>query len=625
MPGLRPKDAEWHDSMKPSFATNGTLVYSAPGSAPQVSGEMLPAITPIVGEHKDVRFAKFASVEDINSLTLAAQNNMTTIDTSSGFPIALAPSDVLFAEMANHVDENLSIADHELAIWRLCSVLFDPLENACAEFIDAIPQDKIEEFAPRMRLDALGAYWAQIVTPFVTDGLKRARTAEEKALLHLTQNDNVAACEALMKAGDYKLATLIVQLPGTEASRSMMKTQLAAWRSRNDWSEMSEPVRALYSILAGDLCIVEGKSGAAENRVADFNIAERFGLSWQQSFALRLYFGGHQSVAEVVDAYTSDLETKKDSIPPEAHWSNDEATGDTLMSLLKLSASSVDLAKMFDPSAVSGSKVNSRLTWQLAVLLSANGHCTLGTELLDHITYSFAVELEAAGELVRSAWTILHLRDGRTRQRAVLRLLERNGDKISTPSQADNRGNFEELLDDLHIPASMMWKAKALYAKAGLQDAGLQTEWLVRAGEVDAAHEVLCTTLGPQAVIEQDHEGLSHVLDLFSRRSPHDWDQGGRAYADFLRLVRSQSGQRRNRDMQAAIQGLQRSLPRMKDDLGSKKTLEERVAVIEMGRVLDETLREQGDGGKDHEMSGMESVGGAEMLSTYRNAMGVMA
>ena len=437
------EEAEWHACVKPSFATNGTFVYAASGPAPTPSGLLTPAMPSIVGEHKDVRFAKFVTADDINPLSLLAQKEITNIDISGGFPVANAPREIVFASLAENVDTGVSIAKHEKAVWQLCSILFDPSSIACEKYRKGIPEDQVVQLEPRMRMDALGAFWAQLVAPACEERLKRARTAEEKALLHLTQNDIVAACEALISAKDFKLAVLISQLPGSEDNRGQMKRQIDAWRDRNVWSEMSEPVRALYSILAGELCAVEGKSGAPENRVAGFNIAEKFGLSWQQSFALRLYFGRHQTIEEAVQAYSADSQSNRERVRPISDGNTGPETSNVYMELLSLFAGNADPSKLLDPLTVSGNELNARLTWQLASLLDAKGCCALSNEQLDQITYAFATQLEVAGKFISGTWVLLHLRDNKARQRALMALLERCADSISTPGDGV-RGTFED-------------------------------------------------------------------------------------------------------------------------------------------------------------------------------------
>lgn len=100
------------------------------------------------------------------------------------------------------------------------------------------------------------------------------------------------------------------------------------------------------------------------------------------------------------------------------------------------------------------------------------------------------------------------------------------------------------------------------------------------------------------------------------------WEAGGQVFVDFLKLVRAPPKKRHNADQEAALKRLRRGLAAMQGDGMKKKPLEERVAIMEMSKVLDE----QDDGAKDHEMAGVNTAAGGEacgdeMLLRYRQAM----
>ena len=186
------------------------------------------------------------------------------------------------------------------------------------------------------------------------------------------------------------------------------------------------------------------------------------------------------------------------------------------------------------------------------------------------------------------------------------------------------------MTQDNQIPSKLVWRAKALYAKGGLQDSGLQAEWLLRAGDGEEAHEVLCSTVGPQAVIEQDYDWLDNLLQHFGGRRIEGWGQGGQVYIDFVLLVRAQQEHRPQREVEASIQRLEKGLAGMEENDRGKKSLEERVALIEMGRVLEVAMKEHGKGDKDHKMAGMEEDASGrsieeDMLRRYQQAMGQVA
>lgn len=606
------------------------MVYAAPGSAPPVAGELEQALKPLVCEHKDVRFARVTPGQDLNNHTLLAQQAATTIElegaASLAFPLAKPPTGVLFASMAENAgDEN----DREKAIWRLCSLLFDPLDVAAAKFQQGVPEAQVEGLQERMRMDALSSFWArEVVGEAVQDGVKRAKTAEEKALLFLTGNDVLGACDVLVQARDFKLAALVAQMPGSEQSRAMMGKQIQAWRERNDWSEMSEPVRALYSILAGQTCRVEGKSGAAENRAQEFRIADRFGLKWEQSFGLCLFFGGCQTTKEAIQAFIGDLDSGRETARPTSVWSDGEETADALMELMRLCAGKKDPATLFDPRVISGSRFNARLAWQLASLFRAAKHCDVPLEMFDRLTYDFAMELEVADKFILASWALLHLSDRQSREKATVGLLERNAAQISAPDPSqDGRSNFESLTEENHIPAPLVWRAKALYANAVLHDAAQQAAFLLRAGDAEEAHTILCTVVGPRAVIEQDYDSLANLLEQFARVSLESWQRGGQVYVDFVRLVRARRSNKRGREVHMSMRRLQKGLAGMENEGGRKKTLEERVAEIEMGKVLGEAAKEFGDDvPEDAEMGGMDvaRADGSDMLRRYQMAMGMV-
>lgn len=63
---LSEHDKAFHTSVKPSWTTDGTLVYAIAGDAPPPFGNMTTSKEPIVSEHKDIRFAKFSASKDVS-------------------------------------------------------------------------------------------------------------------------------------------------------------------------------------------------------------------------------------------------------------------------------------------------------------------------------------------------------------------------------------------------------------------------------------------------------------------------------------------------------------------------------------------------------------------------------
>jgi nuclear pore complex protein Nup98-Nup96 len=599
------------------------------GSTRPVSEPLTTTLLPLISEHKEVRFAKWVTATDINTPTLTAQKDLTDIDNVSGFPRANTSAAINFMAMGDRTD-----SPHEQAIWHVTGGLFDHIEMAYGQLLDGLTEEQVVKYEPRLRKDGFSGLWSQLLQSSVEEQLGLAKSAEEKALLYLTKNDISAACDALVAGKDFKLATLVSQLPGDHSSRSLMQKQITAWCERNDWSEFPEATRALYSILAGQVCTVAGKNGPAENRVKEVCISEQFGLTWMQSFGLRLFFGGFGTLSEGIKAYCNDLADGKEKVLPVPSWIGEggsEGREDPLMGLLRLSTKRGDPEALLDPKTVSGSAVNSRLAWQMATQLRAQGYCSnLPDEKLDQLTVSFAAELEAAGQFVTSTWVLLHLRHADTRIKAVTELLQRNGGRIPDPgtTQPDY---FHVLSEENKIPVEMLWSAKALHARAELNDPWQQATNLLSASAIEEAHDVICSTLGPKAIIEKEYKPLLDLLTRFPIQKPEGWVQGGAVFSDFARLMGMNSGRKYSREGQALAERLRVGLAAM-EGVERNMGLEERVAMVEMGTVLRDEMRQMaihGSGGFESEeddlMSDVKADGFGDAFLRYREALGVVA
>jgi nuclear pore complex protein Nup98-Nup96 len=597
---MNENDATFHDSFKPSFSGHNALVYSVPGSTPQLSGDMKEAVKPLVSQGRDIRFAKFTALEDIDSQSLELQKQHTELqqrdDEQVEVPQALAPADISFARLSQAENGNSSLEVQEKAIWELCSILFDPLDVCAGDLINGMSDEQVAEYEPRLRLDRFQIFWSRLVATVVDTRIKLTRSIEEKAILLLTKGDIITACQLLMDAGDVKLATLVAQLPGSETSREVMKQQIEMWQQRKDWSEFSDAHKALYSILAGETCTVPGLTGASEDRTQQFCLSERFGLDWRQSLSLNMQFGGHESIINAVSSYIA-----------------------------------------------SGSALNSRLAWQLATVLEAKDLCDLHEDKMDALTLDFASQLELAGAWTKAAWILLHLSESGSRTKALQGLLERNAAQLPSPDLDQDNTLMEDesgwSLSSIAVPTSLIWEAKAVYAHAVLREPALQAKWLLYTRTEDAfaeAHDVLCSTVGPRAVIEKDYTDLEDLLACFDAHEAQEfggWKHGGKIYADFVRLNGLTYKQKTGREGRNTCWVLRKGLEgAQQDELvgGATKSLEVRVAMGEIFRVLGEVEREIGVNPRFSFDEAMEVDGEAEvagvkgLLDGYKKALGVV-
>lgn len=617
--------------MKPTFANNGTLVYSVPGSTQEVTEPLTRAMEPIVGEHKEVRFARFAKPADLNTHTLSIQKGITQIENVDGVPQADVRDEGIIFKEVNFVADNVP----ENMIWGSTAVLFDSVSDACSDLIDGMTPEDIIRYEPRLRQDALGELWAGYLAAVVDEQLPLKKSAEEKALLLLTVNKVRQAADLLAEAKDFKLATMVAQLPGSHNSRALMQAQIKTWIDRNDWSEMSEPVRALYSIIAGEVCTVAGKNGPAEDRATSFCISEHFGLNWMQSFGLRLFFGGYLSLEDSVKAYCNDVSDGCEKVLPAPAWQDSgeqDGREDTLLGLLRMYIGRPDAETLFDPKTVSGDSSNSRVAWQLATIFAGRRDgAKLSAEKLDQLTLDFAAQLESANSFQSAVWVLLYLRNRETREQAISAILYRNADKIPDfDPLEDVQGVFHRLHQELLIPTEYIWHAKAQFARAVEKNPTAQAVYLINAGDADQAHDVLCSTIGPQAVIEQEHDELINLIARFPENKPRGWVAGGDVFEEYTKLWSLSTPRKHTRDGVKVMEGLANGLREMSNREG-KMSLVEKVAIVEMERVLKEEVRalhgsgmglfvEGFGGGEDVDMEEGKGMGA---FARYKQAMGV--
>ncbi|GAB7363817.1 hypothetical protein MBLNU230_g4383t1 [Neophaeotheca triangularis] len=625
--GSTPMDAEFRDSFKSKFMADGTLVYA--GNAPPGDG-METAKAPVVGERRDVRFARFSIPQDGDSnMTLIAQQDCTVLEKAhtGEIPHALNTTEFTFKDFQQSVPDGLALWA-ERDIWQLCSILFDAPEVAFPGWANDLPHDLVHLYESKARMDTFNSFWAKLCPN--ESQLRSARTEEEKALLHLAIGDIVKACEVLVAAKDFKLATIVAQLPGDPQSQEYMSKQIEAWKQRGDWSEMSDSMRALYSITAGSFCTVAGTGGSTENRSSEFCIAERFGLSWKQSLALRVHYGGFASLEKAIDAYVQDLETQKEKLKPTAgDGEGSTAREDPLFGLLRLATrgTDADCLTVLEPTLAPGSSTSTRLPWQLANLLIAADLISLPADKMDCLTNTYAAELELQTSLVNAAWVLLHLHESIDRQHAIKGLLERKAGSIPDTGDTAQPGTVEQLVEQGKIPSDMIWKAKALHAQAVLKDPALQASYLLQANDADAAHDILVGRVGPSVVVERNYDALQLLLQDFEHAPSIDrakWDAGGQVFADFARLMTMNGGQKEAergglvRRLQRGLAGMEQMQERApKGAIG----LEARVALVEMHTSVKKIAKELGEKTSAPAQTKARLSSAQDLLAKYTMAM----
>ena len=455
------------------------------------------------------------------------------------------PRKAPFADFAASVEPNSA---YERTVWTVASILFDDQDPS---LVNVPPQD-FPKYESRVRKDRLISFWSKLCQPSVTKTFKTAETLEERAIAFLSYHDIAAACGELIQAKDFRLSTLVAQLgDGDKVVRDDMATQIDTWRDLNVLSEITEPVRALYSLLAGKTCVCEGKKGPPEDRARDFVISERFKLDWKAAFGLRLYYAilASDPIEAAVKAFAVDLEDGKEVARPTRlevgpDGSEQVAKGeDLLWSLLKLYAASKEwlplpsIAQILNKQELKqNNKLNVLLSFQLYHALTQRFPSISNPAAGDSIAVDFASQLDSIDEWIWAMFATLHITSPSQRQQGLQDLLAQHAHDF----QAELTDlTFLTLTRDFKIPEAWIWQAKALAARSITGDYVHEVECLVQAADWLEAHTVLRRKVGPRCVITEDWPLLSRLLERFQQGKENipDWSLGGQVFEDFLSLV----------------------------------------------------------------------------------------
>ncbi len=448
----------------------------------------------------------------------------------------------------------------------MAGCLFDRLDSEYPA--RGFPPEVREYIDGRLRKDRLSAFWTRLVRDTAMRQVQQATSKEEEAIAYLSAHLVEDACGALVEGRDFRLATLVSMIGGDESIRRDMGEQLDEWRRSKMLSEMSEPIRALYELLAGNTSVCEGYKGALEDRARTFTISQRFRLNWKQALGLRLWYGIREEdpLQVAVHRYAQDLAAHVEDHARPVPWFVEHAKTarahgarkggqqeDLLWGILKIFADHVEgkqrykLEDIIMPQNHQLSPVDFRLAWQLYQAFHAmhiadfapGGTDATGMRVpsaqVAQLTLDFAWQLETAGEWRWAVWVALHLADAPQRVRVVQALLARHGGAIG-----DGPGDaaFKQLAHVFFVPEAWLWEAKALHARSVRQDHVREVEYLLRARNWAEAHDALVRRVAPRAVIADNTAVLARLLGGVERADlVRGWDAGGQVYMDYLRLL----------------------------------------------------------------------------------------
>ncbi|KAH8666780.1 nuclear protein 96-domain-containing protein [Xylariales sp. PMI_506] len=619
----------WHDSVRPTWGPNGTLVFAATpmespfgrsGRITEKNGLMTVMKGGIVSESQDIRIAKFTN--EMSARALKNHADLTEIYLDSGIPTALGPR-VSLKDFVTDIGTKNPAGEHEKLVWELASVLFDSLRVPTELQNDPTATEKL-------RRENLSRFWEHMVDDESNKGIAMAGSSEEKALAALAGHRVAEACKHLLEGKDFRLATLISLIGTGDDVKKDMREQIKEWRDANVLSEFSEPVRALYEMLSGNVCACEGtKGGPSENRLDSFVISRKFGLNWKQAFGLRLWYATspEDAIGDAISSFKADFDQDKEQRPLSwfiesgigGIWSDPKESEreDLLWGLLQLySDDRADLEAVLQPENSQLSPLDYRLSWQLGQALTATGRVSFGKnaqEKADAASLSFASQLTNEGSWLEATFVLLHLTDPDARAKAIQEHICRHAGQVGD-EQSDS---FKKLTEKFKIPSEWIWHAKALYMRSVKKDAAGEVQCLLRAESYAEAHRTFIKEVAPVAIIEQDYDALADLLRQFDGRQSQvpDWNLGGEVYKAFLQLIGFQ--RRHEQPPPALISGLLEGLPAMHGNTPEAGVMEY-AALTDMAAVVAKVV---GDMAKKGQVSNTQSHNKYEQdtdIYTYR-------
>lgn len=592
-PSLDGEDSAFRNSPKPTWGPDGTLVLpvaqaitSGPGLVQPKPSILLPRSSGN-GSETGVTFLRFSN----ESAASAIKNHMrlTHVHSHNGIPTAELQFQQLADLFHSHDLGNPANAQEKL-VWDLASILFDAPEPTSSDH---------EEVSRRRELSR---FWTAMVDAGTSRSVALAKSYEGKALSSLSGNRIHEACKFLVEGRDFRLATLVSLIGASEASRSDIGVQLAQWNENDVLSDFSDAIRALYAILAGNVCVCQGKKGVPiADRMESFVISRRFGFDWKQAFGLRLWYAApdSHSLSGVISSFDDDIKQDLEDAPRawyleqgiDALWQDpaQNLRHDLLWGLLRLYARiEDDLESVLRPENSQLSPLDSRLCWQLGRALSATGKCSFGEDAnvkADAATISFADQLVNEGSWLEATFVLLHLTSPSTRAKAIKEHLCRHAGDLGPESGV----NFNTLTQTWKIPAEWLWEAKALYMRSAARNPTAEVHCLLRANSFAAAHETLVSKVAPAAIISRDYAALSSLLAHFEGHEGYipGWQVGGEIFRSFLILYRHQEHQ--EQVPEASLNTLLAGLPAMQDAVrgGDMASI---AAVCEMSNIVAKTI-----------------------------------
>jgi nuclear pore complex protein Nup98-Nup96 len=404
-------------------------------------------------------------------------------------------------EFARVVEVSTCISSpQETLMWKLCSALWDPLEIDLSNL--GFKDEEVEKIETSLRKYRVSGWLKETCTESLARELSKSKSPIENVFIHLTGNALGAAVKEAISSKDFRLATVLSQLPslvsvvskagvftpgGVPYRRGMdldvlkdLKSQIEIWKKSGHLDLFSEKHKAVWTLVCGSL------------KEWDQSVLDP-SFEWMRVFGMFLWFveGGNLSLCDALEVYTSNFEDHPLVRKPTSDFSKDHF--DICFHLLSLYRDSSSLEEALNPLTHSADPLDYRRAWLLGNLISKNTSIlfrdVVGWEVEDEtedgvgnqihtqsttqdvITFHFIAQLEKRGLWKWAIFVSLFLSFHTHREAKVRELLCRyypHDDDSGSFFPKEGFGMISEeysfLTEKLLVPATWIHEAKVLFS-----------------------------------------------------------------------------------------------------------------------------------------------------------------
>ncbi|KAJ6638700.1 Nuclear pore complex protein Nup98-Nup96 [Pseudolycoriella hygida] len=421
------------------------------------------------------------------------------------------------------------VGDYILSVWSLLNALWGDQEE--------LDGQEINSHLTIMRRKELLSEWLEDVV-----SCKASKSLDNSSadgylnhLLQLLSCHKVDdACNLAFNNNDMNLALLMAQLSSGPTVRQLIQHQLSTWQEV-EADKFVKVQRLKVMMLVAGVPLITSANGP-------INIFED--MDWLKAFATILWYVSSapssitDSLCSYEDFYQADEFPVEPPMPP--YSGNYEPCSvssvmDLRFHLLKLySKRGHPMETILNPSTYTADQMDFRLSWLLLETLSAIGyhHCSELSAAQLHV--SFASQLENHDLWHWSIFVLLHIENRNQREMAIQEILYKY---VSLSQDEDYLEKEKFIINDLGVPEKWICWAKSI--KAGAQRKyHKQAEYLLRAKQWPAAHDVIMRHLAPDAIINDDILYLKELLgQLENPRLIPNWSNEGMILMDYVEII----------------------------------------------------------------------------------------